>query len=85
MGAEENFEEDVQSVAMQLSKKHHLERTFYICCPMSEKWSFRPSSINSVKQLLNNWQIQVKTHRFQTINTLSQWRQLLENAPDPDN
>lgn len=78
---EENFEEDVQSAAVQLVKKTHAEKT-YICarCPRIGLFAvFNKFCEAVIEQLLDS----SESPSLSTINTLNQWRQLLENAPDP--
>ena len=81
MAAEENFEEDVQAAAVQLVKRHHAEKT-YICarCPRNGLFAvFNKFCEAVIEQLFNT----SEDPSISTINTLNQWRQLLENAPDP--
>ena len=78
---EENFEEDIQSAAVQLVKIINDGQTFITAkCPRAGLFAvFNKFCEAVIEQVIDSNEVA----SLSTINTLNQWRQLLENAPDP--
>ncbi len=78
---EENFEEDIQSAAVQLVKIINDGQTFITAkCPRAGLFAvFNKFCEAVIEQVI----VSNEVASLSTINTLNQWRQLLENAPDP--